>query len=115
MRRAGSLLSPKSLGWGFAVSLVTVHVTQGNEIFNGVLTFVLVMLLMVEFKHLPEIVGRKHASMPTTFRFNALEPVALQNRNSNKVGNGTVVFICLTVLFQNIYTDSQILTAAVFL
>ncbi|WHZ24510.1 MAG: hypothetical protein OJF47_003622 [Nitrospira sp.] len=50
--------------------------------------------------------------MPATFV--ALEPIALQNRNPNGIGNRTVVLVCLPIFFQNIYTNGQIIATAVF-
>ncbi len=43
--------------WGFAVLLVVMHVAESYEIVDGVPAFVLVMLPVVELKHLPRIVS----------------------------------------------------------
>lgn len=58
-----------------AVLLVMMHVTESDEIVGGILTFILVMLSVVQFEHLPGIVRRKHAPMPTTTTFGALESI----------------------------------------
>ena len=65
--------------------LVVMDVAECYEIVDGVPAFVLVMLPVVEFEHFPGIVWGKHAPMPTASF--ALEPIALQNRYPNGIGN----------------------------
>jgi len=89
-----------------------MHIAESYEIVDGIGPFVLVMLIVVKLKHLPWIVRRKHTPMPATL--NTLEPVALQNRNTNKIGNRAVVFIRLTVFLQNIYANGKILATTIF-
>ena len=46
---------------------VVMHVTESDEVFNGVLAFVLVMFPMMQLKHFAGIVRRQHSPAPPAF------------------------------------------------
>src|ERR1700722_806596 len=96
---------------GLTGVLVVQHITDGYEIIDRVFDFVLVMLLVVELKHLSWIIRREHGAIPAAY--DAFEPVALQYSDSNRVGNRPIMLVRLAIFFQNIYADCQVFATAV--
>ena len=91
---------------------IMVYITDGDQIFNCILAFVLVMLEVVEFEHFPGIVGRQHRSGPPASH--ASEMVSLKHGDPHRVRYSTVVFVRLPIFFQHVNANSQIVPSAVF-
>ena len=70
---------------GLAMEFVVMHVAERDQVFKSIRPPVLVMLLVMKLQHFSGVIWRKLRSAPTAF--NTLKAIALQNCNTNCVGD----------------------------
>lgn len=86
--------------------LIMMDIAECYEVVGRVISLFYMMLYMVELKHFSRVVWGKHGSVPATL--SAFESISLKHRNPNRIGDSSIVFVRLSILFQHIHPNCEI-------